>query len=512
MQKVTRKMEDEGFRFDDGDETMEEEEREHGAEEQPSGDLDAVERPGAEFRSWCPKNGETPCLPLFPRKSVNLVSAPSNTGKTTLLQNILRYRQHFFDSDGVKGLIYVNCSASSSIASLENPFEEFEKEFEVLVFALGDVEDVDSLLKEREGYVVILDDVVAVGPVVDYFVTYATNHGEVTLFLVTQSLLANKKLYSLIYKVHTLTLFFGNSYTPPLVRQLLKDFVLDEELKRSLKAYFGKCETNRLTCLVKLNAPASSPPAYKKVRVFSGINQLFSGSRGYCVVYPEPNQAESLQSFMEFGPEVDGETLVLVKAKFVKRRAEEEGDQQRPSGSESARDKSKWSSMYKRVLEDLKLAFHVKKWKQVVSLFKEILRIDDFILGSKQDGYKTLIFKSDEETATCSLVDLINLLVRRSHPFEKIENYIPFVPFIRHLLKRNVPQSFIKNKKALELGLTRGKIKLPKKEAKYERKRQESQAFGPRRRGEPLAKRRRSESEASLGEGYRSGEFSEVSD
>jgi len=498
---VTRKMEDEGIRFDDGDENLEGEE----------GHRDAEEQHGTEFRSWCPQNGAIPCLPLFPRKSVNLISAPSNTGKTTLLQNILRYRQHFFDQDGVKGLIYVNCSAGSASAVLENPFEEFEGEFEVLVFALGDVEDVDSLLKDREGYVVILDDVVAVGPVVDYFVTYATNHGEVTLFLVTQSLLSNKKLYSLIYKVHTLTLFFGNSYTPPLVRQLLKDFVLDEELKRSLRAYFGKCETNRLTCLLKLNAPASAPFAYKKVRVFAGINQLFSGPRGYCVVHPEQNQAQSLQSAMEFGPEVDGETLVLVKAKFVKRREEEEGEQQRPESSESNRDKSKWSDMYKRVLEDLKAYFNVTKWKNVVSLFKEILRIEDFTLGSKQDGYKTLIFENNDETVTCSLVDLISLLVRRSHPFEKLENYVPFVPFIRHLLKRNVPHSFIKNKKALELGQTRGKIRIPK-ESRHERKRKMSQAFGPRRRGGPVSKRRRSEDEASVGEGHNSGEFSEVSD
>lgn len=483
---------------------------ERGSEEAVAGvEAADVEGEGARFNTWCPREGGPTCIPLFPRQSVNLLSAPSNTGKTTLLKNVLKFRQHFFDRDGVRGLVYINCNARNDTAALENPFEDLEDEMEVLVLALHEIEDIDDLLKPRAGYVVILDDVVTIHPTVEHLITYATHHSDVTLFVVTQSLLSNK-LFSLLYKVHTVTLFFGNSSTPPLARHLLNYFFLDDETKRSLKSYFSSCEKNKLTCVVKLNNVASAPRAYKKVQLFAGIDQLFSGPRGYCVVYPEANQAESLASLMEFGPEVDDDTLVLVKARHVIRKntKEEEGGAEQGSGAADPV-KSKWTQMFNTVVEDLKQNFEVKKWKSVIGLFKEILRVDKFTLGSKADGYKTLLLKGKKLAKSCSLIDFIHLLTRRSHPLERPDKYLEFLPFIKLLLKKKVPKSLIKNQKALDLG--EGK-KLPKSPAlsRHGRKRrwQETESL---RRGGPSSKRARFEEGSPLDEGQDSGDISEVS-
>ena len=506
---MTSKREDEGYLSGVSDELGEEEEL--GTEEEAGAGVEALddEGEGARFNTWCPKAGGPACIPLFPRQSVNLLSAPSNTGKTTLLRNVLKYRQHFFDRDGVKGLIYVNCNARNDTAALENPFEELEEEMEVLVLALHDIEDVDDLLKSRAGYVVVLDDVVAINATIEHLITYATHHSDVTLFVVTQSLLSNK-LFSLLYKVHTVTLFFGNSSTPPLARHLLNYFFLDDDTKRSLKSYFSSCEKNKLTCVVKLNNVASAPKAYKKVQLFAGIDQLFSGPRGYCVVYPEANQAETLSSQMEFGPEVDDDTLVLVKARYVIRKDRRGEEGETAEGAQAADpQKSKWTHMFNTVVEDLKQNFEVKKWKSVIGLFKEILRVNKFTLGSKADGYKTLLLKG-KKLVSCSLIDFIYLLTRRSHPLEKPEKYLEFLPFIKLLLKKKVPKSLIKNQKALELGEAK-KLPKPSTLGRYGRKRtwQETQSLS---RGGPPAKRSRFEEGSPFDEGQDSGDFSEVSD
>lgn len=133
--------------------------------------------------------------------------------------------------------------------------------------------------------------------------------------------------------------------------------------------------------------------------------------------------------------------------------------------------------MFNTVVEDLKQNFEVKKWKSVIGLFKEILRVNKFTLGSKADGYKTLLLKG-KKLVSCSLIDFIYLLTRRSHPLEKPEKYLEFMPFIKLLLKKKVPKSLIKNQKALELGEAK-KLPKPSTLGRYGRKRtwQETQSF-----------------------------------
>jgi len=137
-------------------------------------------------------------LPVFPRQNVNLITAPSNTGKTTLLLNMLSNRHLYFEPEGVKVLVYVNCNVRHNAVALENPFESLASSLEVLVLSLDQIEDVEGLLLHRVGYVVILDDVVAATPPVEHLITYATHHSDVTLFVVTQSLLSHK-LFNLLY-------------------------------------------------------------------------------------------------------------------------------------------------------------------------------------------------------------------------------------------------------------------------------------------------------------------------
>ena len=393
-------------------------------------------------------------LPVYARQSVNVITAPSNTGKTTLLKQIMAHRDVFFERGGAEGLVYVNCNARNAVIALENPFEDVDLHLEVTVLAMHDVEDPVSLLKP--GHVVVLDDVVSINSMVEHFVTYAAHHNDVTLFLVTQGLLANK-LFRLVHKIHTLTLFFGNSSTPPLARHLLTHFFLDADTKNYLKKVFAQCEKHKLTCVLKLNDVASSSQAYKKVLLFANIEQLFKAPQDYCVIYPELNQDKQLQKLMELGEEADDETWVLVKAKHVKAEGRKESAtsedvQEKETGAEIApsAEKSKWGEMFDTVVQEIRNVFPVGKWSSCINIFKEILRVDQFRLGSKADGYKSLLLKGKRKLRV-SLIDFLQVLTRRGSHFEPEDKFRPFFPFLKQLLRNHIPLTFIKNQRLLDL-------------------------------------------------------------
>lgn len=374
-------------------------------------------------------------LPIFPDRSVNLISCSSNSGKTHLLIQMIKHREIFFGPNSVKSILYINCNLQNKDSEIENPFSEIEEDLPPLtVVNLSDVESVRDISSSKQ--VVILDDVVFVNEIINQYITYSANHMDLIVFVVTQGCIS-EKLFNLVYKVHNIVMLLKNSSSVNLGQYLRGRFFLSQEKKDYLRHILSKAETGKHSVVLKLNAVSSSPLVYKKIFAFANIEQLFSNTNRYCIVYPELGEQEHFAS-MDIPSSLDPDTFVLVQAKNVKRESKADADE---PGKVRCTKAEKWQKMNDEISSEIRSSFEMKKWKDVFIIFKEILKTDEFCISH---DYRTLFIKS-KKNLRVSLIDFLAVVTRRSHPSENLDKLAPYVPFVRVLVKNNIPSTFLKN-------------------------------------------------------------------
>jgi len=385
-------------------------------------------------------------VPIFPRKSVHLICSSTNSGKTTLLTNILKTREAFFEPGWLKSIVYVNCNKINNHTTYENPFEGLEDDNfpPVHCCTLDELAPAEEVFKP--GAVVILDDVVAIGETVNHMVTYAAHHRDLVCFVVVQGCLSSQ-LFQLLYKVHTLTLSFTNSSSTRLALYLLAQFFLSQEKKNQLREIFQRAEKHRWVVILKLNTVASSTSLYKKIVAFSNIHQLFSKKEPHCIVYLEPGEEKIFEQQMALGSDVDDNDFVLVKAHQVK-KIDESAGQSREAASCS--NKTRWEELNAFLLDEIETAFPFNKRSQAISLLKEILRVPNFCVSA---DFRTLLIKTKKKLRV-SIIDFIAICIRKAGPGEPPAKFSPYLPFVRILLKKKIPETYLKN--SLLVALARG--------------------------------------------------------
>lgn len=385
-------------------------------------------------------------LPIFPDRSVNLVTSASNSGKTHLLLHMLKHRDVFFGPDSVRSILYVNCNLQSSHSEPENPFSEIEDDLPPLtVVNLADISNVRDISSPKQ--VVILDDVVFVNEIITQYITYSANHMDLIVFVVTQGCLS-EKLFKLVYKVHNIILLLKNSSGVNLGQFLLGRFFLSKEKKDYLRHVLSKAEAGKHSVVLKLNAVSSSPVIYKKIFAFGNVEQLFADENRYCIVYPELGELDQFKE-MDIPSNLDPETFVLVQAKRVKR--EDQGETAKMKCSKA----DKWKEMNDEISSEIRSSFDMKKWKDAFIIFKEILKVEEFCISH---DYRTLFIKS-KKNIRVSLIDFLTVVTRRSYPSESLEKLSPYVPFVKILIKNNIPSTFIKNQMLTQLATDPAKLR-----------------------------------------------------
>lgn len=218
---------------------------------------------------------------IFPLCSVTLLSAPSNSGKSFFLQNLLLNRDVFFDPLP-RRLVYVSGARqaaagsargfSEAVASRESAFGGGDlPALPVVHLGVEDFFDLDNLLGPDD--VVILDDLLRVTGEVDYLAKVLAHHVGLRAFLVTQTCLGDK-LYSLLSRSHNLVVNFRNTSANRLATHLLHSYFLGADVKAYLKEVFAAAARAKSTCAVKLNSIASHPQ-HGECLVFEGLERLF---------------------------------------------------------------------------------------------------------------------------------------------------------------------------------------------------------------------------------------------
>lgn len=389
---------------------------------------------------------------IFVRRSVNLISCGSNAGKTTFCKNVLLNRDVFFERGSVDKIIYVNCNSTHHRTHFENPYEEDSERLPPLeAYSLQEIEDVSSILDKNS--VVILDDVLTLDETINYLIAYAANHLDCIIFVITQSCLSSP-LFTLIYKVHNLVLFFKNSSSIRLSHYLLSHFFISADTKKYLRDIFAKAEEQKSIVSLKLNAVASSSPNYQKILAFANLQQLLDPKQPFCWAYPELGHVEELsESLLQMDyTTVDGNQFVLAQAKFLQFPNASSGAAS--EGNTICAKKRKWEEMNAQLKDEIHSVFPSKRWKAAINLCREILRIEDFCIS---EDYRRLVLKAHKKKANISIVDFLGLATRRSFPGEELEKYAPYVPFVKIMIKRQMPLSLLVNRKLLEAAHIRAK-------------------------------------------------------
>ena len=380
---------------------------------------------------------------------------------------MLRHREKFFEAGAAKSILYVNCNMHNT---KENPFENYEDELPpISVYNLSEIEDVSAVVRKKQ--IVILDDVVHLSDPILYMVTYAANHHDLIVFVVNQGCISNK-MFELVYKVHSIIMLFRNSSSANLANHLLAHFFISKEKKNYLKKIFGRAEQLKTSVVLKLNAVASSSYAYKKILAFADIEQLFVKEKPHCLVFPEPEEIDEIKELsekMNFGSNVANDDFVLVQAKHVK-RSESGVDGEKELKGQACSKKSEWDLMYQTVVDEIQSTFPPKRWNSIINVFKEVLRVKQFCIS--QD-FRTLLIRNSKKNRV-SIIDFLTLATRRSHPNESREKFLPYLPFVKLLIKNGIPSTFLKNQKLTEIaGQKNGPRTLSAKSTKQDKNRKE---------------------------------------
>lgn len=378
-------------------------------------------------------------LSVFPGRSVNLVVAGSNSGKSFWLSRLLAKSARYFEEGYPTSVAYIRCNYRNSELKPENPFQGLEDKMPpVTCYNLSDIQKVEDILKPK--MCVVLDDVTKVCEIVHFFVSFASNHLNLVTFILCQQCMGTD-IFKLLYTVHSLTLFFNNSGAVSITNYLTSHFFLGQDKKRYLKEIFGEAASKKFILNLRLNNVASSGLAYNKILAFSNLAQLAHATRPYCKVFLERGEEDWVPD-MNFGPEVSPDSFVLVRASDVRKPAEED-DQ---NGETCSKEKD-WTKMQEDVTTEIKHIFQPNRWTAALSFFREVLRCKAFCISS---DYRTLLIKGKQKVRA-SLIDLVALATRRSHPLEAAEKFAPFLPFVKLLLKNKIPRSLVKNQRLLEL-------------------------------------------------------------
>lgn len=396
------------------------------------------------------------CVP-FPLCSVNLITCSSNSGKTHLLDQIIRHRHQLFESpEHIQRIVFVN--GNQRDFSVLHPWttdsdssdpSTVSIDLDVVSLSLDEFIDIASILQPRD--ILILDDILKVNEDIEFILKFGAHHYTLTsVFIVTQSCMSSP-LYSLLSSVHSVILIFGNSTTTRLAHHLVNFFFFCPDTKKYLKSIFALAEKQHDIVILKLNTIASHP-FHSKVLAFTQIAALFvkQPQVPFCLLYPELNYIESLMMSMPESMVADlpledehlNEAFVLVPISRVRKLKQQTDGQEANERICGSAMEEHWNEFNQYLTTEIKSTFPVRRWNPAFNLAREMLRCTDFCISS---DFRTISIKQ-KPNQVFSIIDFLNACSRKAGPGETREKVQHYKPLVQVLLKNNIPKTFIINK------------------------------------------------------------------
>ena len=382
--------------------------------------------------------------PFFPN-SVNLISASTNSGKTTLLKNILVNKKNCFVRPFDRVLV-VLCNEK---VDAQDYLQLSNKSLQVDTIYLSEF-DPETYLSSN--LVVIFEDVLTLNDLILNTVNVYAHHLDLnSVFLVTQSILREEEFKSLLSLSHRVIIFFSGVAGSKLGLYIKKLFFVNSEIKDYLKRIISFAEKTKANVLFELNdIRGQFETKYFAIVNFQGFfdrpdedkdNKATNEKETF--IFPKLNEMYDYdQKFSDFKVELAAaedlplDAYVLVKTNNVlppeKKLKKEESNAKRD-----------WEAVNTLIIDDINDGIRPACRQSAKNIAKSILNSKYFLVS--KDG-KSLMIKNSPKSSI-SLMDYLNVASRLAVPNEKFDqNHSTYVQISKLLLMSKTPKFFIRNK------------------------------------------------------------------
>ena len=379
----------------------------------------------------------------FPRNCISLLTAPTNSGKSTYLKNILE-NAHLFFAEPFERIVVINCHALVSTYELEQlpdcPWPVALVEHYLLADFETEILQASDLL--------IIEDLQELTPKIKLLVTAITHHCDLSAcFIVTHSLLGSRQFELLSY-THKVILFLKSAAVARLALYIVRHFFVDPELKTYLKSILGVAESQQAIIHIEINPIAGKSTAHHIA--LSHLLQL-TLPKGFCLLYPHPNtmsvyeksqRGSSIESLDldDLPQQLHPDSFVLVNAKAVKQWKKPNEECAEEAGEKE------WIEACNTLEDMINDTVPASKLFKAKSLCKELLKNPQFCLDTSG---RTMHF-INKPKVTFSALDYILVAIRQAGPSEMNKmndtQYKLYRLVTKCLLNRNTPTQLIKNK------------------------------------------------------------------
>jgi hypothetical protein len=438
----------------------------------------------------------------FKRNSVNLIPAPTNSGKSYLIAHLIRHRHIYFAGNPIGRVIYVYCNPSSarfwltppsaagpaspslstfaspSQAGLEDifaiggpetaavPATATDDEIEIIHLRLEDFSSPETFLREQD--LVVFEDVHLFHPSIELTVDVYSHHLNLcATFIICQALIAGQgkqKLSPLLNLVHNVLLLFNSTAATRYFKYILNYFFHDDDLKAYLKQILSFGQRYKQAAWLEVNSVASQPSKHLAI---TSLNRLADAENPHCFCHPQPFAADKLlKSQEDCFAHMDVEelahappnTFILVPAKNVvkvnnKKRAADGGDLSALLGDGSSSHKcaaeEKWDQVNEIIESRIEGIFDHAKWRKAKNLAVDILSNPELCVS---DDGKWLMMRQGEGkhhlgVNPISLSDFLLQCTKQQGPNQHASGkLLLYRKFVKLLLSNGTPADLIKNK------------------------------------------------------------------
>jgi len=385
----------------------------------------------------------------FPTNSVNLLVASTNSGKSTLVLNIIKHQTTFLTKPAKK-IIVVLCNdlIDNSAFYLDGVDPDLAELIQITT--LTNFNLAEDLI---EGSFLIFEDVQILTTKITDAVNLHAHHGQLeSVFIIVQVLL-NSDLFKLISLAHRVVLFFNSAAATRLSKYIVSTFFLDSELKQYLHKIIVQAERNK--CVLLLDINQINGKCKPRFLAISGLDHL--ADMKPAIVYPHMNEQNNYDTeFEDYEADVENNATVssmpsgsflLVPAKNVKKISRNEAGGPLSENVKNENKKKEWEQMVHIVEKNINDNVPFKKRGPAKSVAVAMLECNKFTVSN--DG-KIIWINGDETKSTIPMLDFVMTAIRQSGPNEPVNPV--FKKYMVVLMRNHTPRSFFKNKSLLQAG------------------------------------------------------------
>ena len=391
------------------------------------------------------KDSQNYYTPFFPN-SVNLLSASTNSGKTSLIINFIKNKKNCFVRDFNKVLVVLCNEKVNGDIFRELSSDDLEVETCYLTEFIP-----EQFLNEND--LLVFEDVAEITAAISESVNVLCHHLDLnSIFLITQSILKEDTFKNLLSLAHRVILFFSGVAASKVALFIKRFYFVNAEIKEYFTGVISYAEKKKSVVLFELNDVNGR--FQTNYFAIANFDVFFHSFKRPTLIFPKMNDTSDFESSfsdnatrMSDVSDLPRNAFVLVPVKNVFKKSAEKAKEKRKETD----DETKWNMMNHRIEDDIVTGLKYRNQPFAKNLARHILSSKKFVVSS--DG-KTFNIQNSQDgpkrfRGPVSMLDYLNLASRMGGPKEKIEPI--YYQITKLLLDSKTPKLFFRNKNLFNL-------------------------------------------------------------